>query len=69
MKIDHLDHLVVTTQDLEKCLHFYVDILGMDMGVVPLIVFCRGTPEKRRPRRRGRGASHAERLPVSYAAC
>ena len=30
MKIDHLDHLVITTQDLEKCLHFYVDILGME---------------------------------------
>ena len=31
MKIDHLDHLVITTQDLEKCLHFYVDILGMEL--------------------------------------
>lgn len=31
MKIDHLDHLVVTTQDLDKCLHFYVDILGMEL--------------------------------------
>lgn len=31
MKIDHLDHLVITTQDLDKCLHFYVDILGMDL--------------------------------------
>ena len=31
MKIDHLDHLVVTTADLEKCLHFYVDILGMEL--------------------------------------
>lgn len=31
MRIDHLDHLVVTTQDLDKCLHFYVDILGMEL--------------------------------------
>ena len=31
MKIDHLDHLVITTQDLEKCLHFYVEILGMEL--------------------------------------
>ena len=31
MIIDHLDHLVITTQDLEKCLHFYVDILGMEL--------------------------------------
>ena len=30
MTVDHLDHLVITTQDLEKCLHFYVDILGME---------------------------------------
>lgn len=31
MRINHLDHLVITTQDLEKCLHFYVDILGMEL--------------------------------------
>lgn len=31
MTIDHLDHLVITTQDLEKCLHFYVDVLGMEL--------------------------------------
>ena len=31
MIIDHLDHLVITTIDLEKCLHFYVDILGMEL--------------------------------------
>ena len=30
MKIDRLDHLVITTADLAKCLHFYVDILGME---------------------------------------
>ena len=30
MKIDHLDHLVITTQNLDSCLHFYVDILGME---------------------------------------
>jgi catechol 2,3-dioxygenase-like lactoylglutathione lyase family enzyme len=31
MRIDHLDHLVITTQDLDRCLHFYVDILGMEL--------------------------------------
>lgn len=30
MKIHHLDHLAITTADLELCLHFYVDILGME---------------------------------------
>ena len=30
MKIDHLDHLVITTQDLDKLLNFYVNILGME---------------------------------------
>ena len=29
MKIKNLDHLVITTQDIHTCLHFYVDILGM----------------------------------------
>lgn len=31
MKIKNLDHLVITTQNLEDCLHFYVDILGMTL--------------------------------------
>lgn len=31
MKIKKLDHIVITTQDLEKCIHFYVDILGMEL--------------------------------------
>ena len=31
MKIDRLDHLVITTANLEKCLHFYTDILGMEL--------------------------------------
>ena len=31
MKIDHLDHLVITTANPEECLHFYVDILGMEL--------------------------------------
>ena len=30
MKIDRFDHIVITTADLERCLHFYVDILGME---------------------------------------
>lgn len=31
MIITRFDHIVITTQDLEKCLHFYVDILGMEL--------------------------------------
>ena len=31
MKINRFDHLVITTQDLAKCLHFYGDILGMEI--------------------------------------
>lgn len=30
MRIKGLDHLVLTTADLENCLHFYVDLLGME---------------------------------------
>lgn len=29
MTIKNLDHLVLTTADLEACVHFYRDILGM----------------------------------------
>ena len=29
--IDHLDHLVLTTQDEEACVGFYVGILGMQL--------------------------------------
>ena len=31
MKIKNLDHLVITTNNLEKCLYFYVDVLGMEL--------------------------------------
>ncbi|BEU88185.1 VOC family protein [Selenomonas sp. TAMA-11512] len=31
MEISHLDHFVLTTAHLEKCLHFYTDILGMEL--------------------------------------
>jgi catechol 2,3-dioxygenase-like lactoylglutathione lyase family enzyme len=27
--IDHLDHIVLTTRDLEGCIRFYRDVLGM----------------------------------------
>jgi catechol 2,3-dioxygenase-like lactoylglutathione lyase family enzyme len=27
--IDHIDHIVLTTRDLQGCLRFYCDILGM----------------------------------------
>ena len=30
MKIRSVDHFVITTKDLAACLHFYVDILGME---------------------------------------
>lgn len=30
MNIDRMDHLVITTSNLEKCLRFYVDFLGME---------------------------------------
>lgn len=29
MRISHIDHLVITTADLEACLRFYVGLLGM----------------------------------------
>lgn len=31
VKFKHIDHIVITTQDLDACLHFYVDILGMEL--------------------------------------
>jgi catechol 2,3-dioxygenase-like lactoylglutathione lyase family enzyme len=30
MKINRIDHFVITTRSLVDCLHFYVDILGME---------------------------------------
>lgn len=29
MELKQFDHIVLTTQDLERCLHFYRDVLGM----------------------------------------
>lgn len=29
--IDHLDHIVLTTRDLEGCVRFYRDVLGMKL--------------------------------------
>lgn len=29
MQLKAIDHFVITTKDLNACLHFYVDILGM----------------------------------------
>ena len=34
MKLKNIDHMVITTKDLDKCLHFYSDILGMKHRVV-----------------------------------
>lgn len=31
MKFKNIDHIVITTQNLDACLHFYVDILGMEL--------------------------------------
>ena len=30
--IDHLDHIVLTTRDLDGCIRFYRDILGMKLS-------------------------------------
>lgn len=30
MKLKNIDHMVITTENLEKCLHFYVDMLHME---------------------------------------
>lgn len=29
--ISHIDHLVLTTRELDKCVHFYTEILGMEL--------------------------------------
>ncbi|MGE5638975.1 MAG: VOC family protein [Clostridia bacterium] len=29
--IDHVDHIVLTTRDLEACVRFYTDVLGMKL--------------------------------------
>jgi len=34
MKLKGLDHFVITTANLDKCLHFYADILGMKHEIV-----------------------------------
>ena len=31
MKINRFDHIVITTQDLEKCLYFYGKVLNMEI--------------------------------------
>ena len=30
MRYRNIDHLVITTRNLQDCLHFYVDVLGME---------------------------------------
>ena len=29
--IDHIDHIVLTTRDLDACIRFYTDVLGMKL--------------------------------------
>ena len=29
--IDHIDHIVLTTRDLQGCIRFYTDVLGMKL--------------------------------------
>ena len=29
--IDHLDHIVLTTRDKDGCIHFYTEVLGMEL--------------------------------------
>lgn len=31
MKLKNIDHIVLTTQDLGACPHFYVDIIGLEL--------------------------------------
>lgn len=31
MQLETIDHIVITTQNLDDCLHFYVDVLGMEL--------------------------------------
>lgn len=31
--IDHLDHIVLTTKDKDRCIAFYVDVLGMQLEI------------------------------------
>lgn len=33
--IDHIDHIVLTTRDLEGCIRFYRDVLGMQLERFP----------------------------------
>ncbi|MEJ2175455.1 MAG: VOC family protein, partial [bacterium] len=33
--IDHIDHIVLTTRDLEGCIRFYRDVLGMRLERFP----------------------------------
>ena len=30
MRYRNIDHLVITTRNLQDCLHFYIDVLGME---------------------------------------
>jgi len=30
--IDHIDHIVLTTRDLQGCIRFYTEVLGMQMS-------------------------------------
>ena len=38
MKIKNIDHFVITTQDLQACLDFYVETLGMNTEKVKAII-------------------------------
>ena len=29
--IDHIDHIVLTTRDRDGCIHFYAEVLGMEL--------------------------------------
>lgn len=42
--IDHLDHLVLTTRDKTRCIHFYCNVLGMSLESFgeDRIAFCFG---------------------------
>lgn len=66
--IDHLDHLVLTTTDLERCKDFYVRVLGMRPETFGngRLAFCFGT-QKINVHERGREFEPKAHLPVPGA--
>jgi catechol 2,3-dioxygenase-like lactoylglutathione lyase family enzyme len=66
--IDHLDHLVLTTTDLQACKDFYVRVLGMRAEIFGngRLAFCFGN-QKINVHERGREFEPKAHLPVPGA--